>query len=79
MASITHFPDKRNDDPRRSLAQYLAWLEALEQDGLELTMWQAAFIASVRRRFDQGWVSLTAQQAECLQWLFTEKTGKEPA
>ena len=81
MAIIAHFPDRRHADPRRTYAEYCAQLAALEQSGVGLSMWQAAFVASVRRRFDQGWTTLTVGQAECLAWLYAEKIGKdkEPA
>ena len=73
--SMTSLPNS----PPRGYSHYLKQLTALEQDGVALSMWEQAFLAGLRARFQKGWVSLTDTQAEILADLYEQKTGKDAA
>lgn len=54
-------------------ADWLAWLEAVETDGVNLTAWETDFIESLREQVDRG-RTLSERQAEILERIYAEKT-----
>ena len=53
--------------------QQLAWLDAIESDGVNLTPKEEEFIASVRTQIDRG-RTLSEKQAEWLEDIYARRT-----
>jgi hypothetical protein len=58
----------RPDDP-----DIAHWLDAIETDGVNLTTWEEAFVASVRDQFDRTG-TLSRNQREILERIYAERT-----
>lgn len=55
------------------LDQWDDWLEAVEQDGVNLTTWEQDFVESLRTQRQSG-RRLSDKQAEILERIYAEKT-----
>ena len=52
---------------------YLQWIEKIEREGVNLTVWEEDFIESVSDQMQAGGL-LTDNQGETLERIYTERT-----
>ena len=59
-----------SDDDR---ATWEDWLDAIEKDGVNLSVWEDTFISSIRRQLAMG-RTLSEKQADILERIYAENT-----